>query len=336
MTLSSISPRPQVLFICGNHNHTTMMHAVARELPECDRYFTPYYCDDDSPLELLRRFGLLEFVALGHDFRMKCLLYLAQHGLAIDLAAQRGRYDLVVTCSDLIIPQNIAAPIVAVQEGMIDPHQFWWRVMKLFPRLKLPRWAAGTATTGLSHAYARYCVASEGYRADFIDRGCDPARITVTGLPNFDAFATHVRPGHWMGGRVLAATSDGRETFRRDNRRKFIEWAKRIAAGRPLVFKFHPNERMSRAVAEVQRWAPGAQYLTSGCGEELAANCAELVTEWSTLAYVGLALGKPTHSYRDLAKHARMVPLQHGCGGANIATVCREVIGTRRAGEVAA
>jgi hypothetical protein len=70
--------------------------------------------------------------------------------------------------------------------------------------------------------------------------------------------------------------------------------------------------------------------VTSGRGEELAANCAELVTEWSTLAYVGLALGKPTHSYRDLARHRHMVPLQHGRGAANIAAVCREVIAERR------
>lgn len=334
MTLSSISPRPQVLFICGNHNHTTMMHAIARELPDCDRYFTPYYCDDDSVLDWLRRFGLLEFVALGHDFRTKCLVYLAQHGLPIDLGGQRGRYDLVVTCSDLIIPSNITAPVVGVQEGMIDPQLFWWKVMQKLPWLELPRWAAGTACTGLSHAYVRYCVASEGYRDDFIERGCDPAKITVTGLPNFDAFAGHVKPGHWMEGKVLAATSDGRETFRRDDRKRFIRWALEIAAGRPVVFKFHPNERMSRAVREVEEWAPGARHMTTGSGEELAANCAELVTEWSTLAYVGLALGKPTHSYRDLAKHRGMTPLQHGRGAANIAAVCRRVIG--RAGEAAA
>jgi hypothetical protein len=331
MTLVTFPTRPQVLFICGNHNHTTMMHAIANEMRDCDRYFTPYYCDADSKLELLRRFGLLEFVALGHEFREKCLVYLASQGLAIDLDGARARYDLVVTCSDLLVPSNIGTtPLVGVQEGMIDPQLFWWKVMQKLPWMQLPRWAAGTACTGLSHAYVRYCLASEGYRSDFIARGCDPARLTVTGLPNLDAFASYIRPGHWMEGKVLAATSDGRETFRRDNRRRFIEWALEIADGRPLVFKFHPNERMSRAIAEVQRWAPGARFVTSGRGEELAANCAELVTEWSTLAYVGLALGKPTHSYRDLARHRHMVPLQHGRGAANIAAVCREVIAERR------
>jgi hypothetical protein len=324
-------PRPRVLFICGNRNHTTTMHAIARELPDCDRTFTPYYCDDRSLLDYLRRAHLLEFVALGHKFRRQCLAYLRANDLALDLGGKRGGYDLVVTCSDLIVPSNIAGiPLVGVQEGMIDPQLFWWRVRERLPWLPLPRWAAGTACTGLSHAYDAYCVASEGYRKDFIERGASADKLVVTGLPNFDNFAGHVRPGHWIEGCVLACTSDGRETFRRDDRRRFIQWALDIAGDRPLVFKFHPNERMDRSVAEVRRWAPRARALTSGCGEELAANCHTLVTEWSTLAYVGLALGKPTYSYRDLEAHRAMLPDQHGRGARNIAAVCRDALAGQR------
>ena len=319
--------RPRILFICGNHNHTTMMHAIARELPDCDRWFTPYYCDDGTVIDWMRRLHMLEFVALGHAFRRKCLAYLTANDLQIDLGG-RGGYDLVVTCSDLLIPKNIPpTPLIGVQEGMIDPQLFWWKVMHLLPRLKLPRWAAGTACTGLSHAYVKYCLASEGYRRDFIARGAHADRLVVTGLPNFDNFGAHARPGHWIAGHVLACTSDGRETFRRDDRKAFIQWALEIAGDRPLVFKFHPNEKMDRAIAEVRRWAPNARYVTSGSGEELAANCHTLITEWSTLAYVGLALGKPTYSYRDLERHRAMLPLQHGRGAANIAMVCREVLG---------
>jgi hypothetical protein len=329
-------PRPRILFICGNRNHTTTMHAIARELPDCDVSFTPYYCDPGTVLDTMRRAYLLEFVALGHDFRRRCLDYLHQHDLTIDLGGARGGYDLVVTCSDLIVPSNIASvPLVAVQEGMIDPKMFWWRVMEHLPWLPLPRWACGTAGTGLSHAYEAYCVASEGYRRDFIERGARPERLVVTGLPNFDNFAGYTRPGHWIEGCVLACTSDGRETFRRDDRKKFIHWALEIAGDRPLVFKFHPNERMTRAVDEVRRWAPRARALTSGSGEVLAANCHTLITEWSTLAYVGLALGKPTYSYRDLEAHRAMLPVQNGRGAANIAGVCREVL-TRRAPRTAA
>ncbi len=324
-------PRPKLLLICGNRNHTTTMHAIAKELSDCDLWFTPYYCDDGSVLDVLRRAHLLEFVALGHEFRQRCLAYLRDHRLAIDLGGTRGGYDLVVTCSDLIVPSNIAGvPLVGVQEGMIDPKLFWWRVMERFPSLALPRWAAGTAGTGLSHAYDAYCVASEGYRADFVERGAHADRLVVTGLPNFDNFARYLRPGHWIEGCVLACTSDGRETFRKDDRKRFIRWALEIAGDRPLVFKFHPNERMRRAVAEVRRWAPKARALTCGSGEELAANCHTLVTEWSTLAYVGLALDKPTYSYRDLEAHRAMLPDQHGRGAKHIAAVCRDVLARRR------
>ena len=323
--------RPRILLICGNHNHTTMMHAIGRELGDCDTFYSPYYCDDGTVLDWLRRLRILEFVALGQEFRDECLAYLHSHDLAVDLGGRRGGYDLVVTCSDLLVPSNIApAPLVGVQEGMIDPQLFLWRVMHAVPWLKLPRWAAGTACTGLSHAYERYCVASEGYKRDFVARGCDASKLVVTGLPNFDAYAAHVRPGHWMADKVLACTSDGRECFRRDDRPAFIRWALDIAAGRQLVFKFHPNERMSRAIREVRRYAPGAEILTDGCGEELAANCHTLITEWSTLAYVGLALGKPTYSYRDLDRHRSMIPLQHARGAKNIAQVCRDVMATHR------
>jgi hypothetical protein len=309
-----------------------MMHAIARALPECGCSFTPYYCDDGSALDWLRRLGVLEFVALGEGFRSQCLAYLRANDLAIDLGGKRGGYDLVVTCSDLLVPSNVPpAPLVGVQEGMIDPKLFWWRVMERFPRIGLPRWAAGTATTGLSHAYEVYCVASEGYRRDFIERGADPDRLRVTGLPNFDSFADLVQPDHWLADRVLVCTSDGRETFRRDDRKQLIKDARRIAGHRPLVFKFHPNEKRIRATAEVMRWAPSAQ-IADGSGEELAANCHTLITEWSTLAYVGLALGKPTYSYRDLKHHRAMLPLQNGRGAHEIANVCREVIerGTTR------
>jgi hypothetical protein len=88
---------------------------------------------------------------------------------------------------------------------------------------------------------------------------------------------------------------------------------------------------MSRAIAEVEQWAPGARYITTGRGEELAANCATLITEWSTLAYVGLALDIPTYSYRDLERHKGMMPVQNASGAKNIAHECRKLLVERGA-----
>lgn len=324
-TVERLPRKPKVLFILGNHNHNTMLHQIAQELPDCDNWFTPYYCDDWTAVDVLRRVGILEFVALGHEFRRRCLAYCAEHGLRVDLGGKADDYDLVVTCSDLIVPENVRNKrLIGIQEGMIDPQLFWYKVRQ---RLTfLPRWAAGTACTGLSGYYDRYCLASEGYRDEFIARGAPGHRLVVTGLPNFDNLAQYRKPGHWIEGHVLACTSDGRETLRRDDRRKFIEWCKEIAGDRPLVFKFHPNERFSRSIAEVEKWAPGAKYITEGKGEELAANCEVLITEWSTLAFVGLLRGIDTYSYRDLDEMRKLLPVQHGRGAINIANVCREVL----------
>lgn len=329
--------RPRVLFICGNRNHNTMMARIGAALPEVDAWYTPYFADDYSALDLMRRAGLLEFIALGNEFTRECLDFLSARGLQVDHGARRGRYDLVLTCSDLLVQKRIAGPpLIGVQEGMIDPPLFWYRMRQRLPWLGLPRWAAGTACTGLSGAYHRYCLASDGYRDDFIARGAPPERLVVTGLPNFDDFRSLVTPGHWIEGHVLACTSDGRETLRRDDRHRFIIWCRELARGRPLVFKFHPNEDMRRAAREVEQWAPGARWIADGSGEELAANCEALVTEWSTLAYVGLVLGKESYSYRDLERHRRMAPLQHGRGAQNIADVCRDALGLPRAEEAVA
>ena len=62
-----------------------------------------------------------------------------------------------------------------VQEGMTDPENFMYQVVK---RVRvLPRWFASTAATGLSGYYDRFCVASEGYRDLFVGKGCDPSKI---------------------------------------------------------------------------------------------------------------------------------------------------------------
>src|SRR5262245_52344533 len=114
--------RPRVLFICGNHNHNTMMHKISAELPEVDAWFTPYFCDDWSFLDVLRRLHLLEFIAVGHEFTRECLEFLERNRLQIDHCARRGGYDLVVTCSDLEVQKNVAGVrLIGVQEGMIDP-----------------------------------------------------------------------------------------------------------------------------------------------------------------------------------------------------------------------
>jgi hypothetical protein len=316
--------RPRVLFICGTLNHTTQLEQIAAELPECEPAFTWYYCDGE--LELLRRLKCLEATALGGKLRARCLRYLEEHRLPLDLDGARGDYDLAITCSDLAIPRNIRGrPIVLVQEGMTDPEDLVFHLVRL---LGLPPWLTTTSSaTGLSHRYDRFCVASDGYRELFLRKGVPPDRMVVTGIPNFDNCGRYRQNDFPHRGFVLVCSSDIRETFRWENRPHFIRQVVGIAAGRPIVWKLHPNENAARARAELALLAPGAQVFDTGSAEEMIANCDVLITQYSSTAYVGLALGKEVHSYFDVDELRRLCPIQNGSTSARrIAEVCRELL----------
>lgn len=317
----------RILFICGSMNQTTQMHQISRHLAQFEQAFTPYYCDGIN--EIYRRMGWMEFTIIGDKLASRCRRYLEEHRLTIDYQGRNGPYDLVLTCSDVYLQKNVRRrTVVLVQEGITDPETFAFRLVRRFRFL--PLWLAGTAATGLSDAYRYFCVASEGYRDFFIRKGARPEKIVVTGIPNFDdcrRYRTNSFPhSHY----VLVCTSPLREVFRGEDRVAFIRRAVEIAAGRPLIFKLHPNENAVRAVREIDRYSPGALVMTTGSAEEMIANCDVLVTRFSSTAFVGLALGKETYSDFDLNEMRRLMPVQNRSAASNIADVCRGLLEERR------
>ncbi|HUI66018.1 MAG TPA: hypothetical protein VL126_14330 [Bacteroidota bacterium] len=315
--------KKRVLFICGSINQTKQMHQVAMQMPDIEPHFTPYYCD--GILELLRRARLLGGTIMGEAHVKRCLSYLRYYDLDVDYRGQRGPYDLVLTCSDLVVPRNIRrTPMVLVQEGMTDPENILYHIVR---RLKfLPRWIASTSTTGLSGLFDRFCVASEGYRELFVRKGVDPDKIAVTGIPNFDNCSRFLKNDFPHRNYVLVCTSDMRETLKFENRKAFIRRAVRIGAGRPMIFKLHPNEKFERAEREIRRHAPGALIYRTGNTDEMIANCDVLITRYSTTVYVGLALGKECYSDFDIESLRRMVPVQNRSAARNIADVCVDLL----------
>jgi hypothetical protein len=316
--------RPRrVLFVCGSINQTTQMHEIARQLPEVSSAFTPYYVD--GGLELLRRAGRMEYTVAGEKLRRRCLDYLERHSLAIDERGGRGPYDLVLTCSDLVVQRNLRGQrVVLVQEGILDPGGWPYALCRRLPFL--PRWLAGTSTTGLSLAFERFCVASEGYRDHFVRGGVPPERIVVTGIPNFDDCRRYAANDFPHRGFVLVCSSDARETLKRDDRAAFLRRCREIARDRLLIFKLHPNEDVARARQEIHELAPKALIFDSGSAEEMIANCDVLVTQYSSTVFVGLALGKECHSYFDLDELRRLTPVQNASAARNIAAVCRDLL----------
>jgi len=306
------------------------MHQIARELPEHEHAFTPYYCD--RLLDLARRCRLMEFTTAGNKLVRRCLDYLERERLPIDRGGRNGPYDLALTCSDLVVPRNLRRrPLVLVQEGILDPEGWEYGLWRRLP--VLPRWIAGTATTGQSLAYQRFCVASEGYRDHFVSRGIPAERIAVTGIPNFDDCRRFLDNDFPHRGYVLVCSSDARETLKRDDRAAFLRRCVEIAAGRQLVFKLHPNEDAERATLEIHALVPEALVFARGSAEQMIANCDVLVTQYSSTVFVGLALGKECHSYWDTAELRRLMPLQHGRAAREIAAVCRQVLEESAAGQ---
>lgn len=316
--------RKKILFICGSHNQTTQMHQIAQELPGYDHCFSPYYCD--GILETSRKLGLIEFAIAGNRYVRRATEYIRNNNLTLDFQGRAHSYDLVVTCSDLVIPRNIRHnKIVLVQEGMTDPENFAYHVVRRLPFL--PRWLASTSTTGLSHQYDFFCVASEGYKNLFIRKGVRPEKIVVTGIPNFDNCKKYLRNDFPYKNYVLVCTSDTRETFKWENRKQFILRAREIAGSRQLIFKLHPNERVDRATSEIKRYAPDALVFPTGNTEEMIANCDILITKFSSVVYVGLALGKEVYSGFNLEELKELTPIQNAAAARNIANVCRKLIG---------
>jgi hypothetical protein len=322
---------PRVLFICGSVNQTSQLHAIARELPEVDARFSPYY--GDRAIELLRRAGVLEGTIAGDKLTLRCLEYLERERLTLDRGGVAGSYDLVVTCSDVVVPKNVrGTPIVAVQEGILDPDGVLWELVRRFPRV-LPRWLAGTAASGLSGAYEHFCVASPGYRELFIERGAPPERVVATGIPNFDDCRAFLDNDFPHRDYVLICSSDTRETFKFDSRRQFWRWAKSVAGNRRTLIRLHPNEKAERSTRELREFFPEADVYTQGRTEAMIANCDVLITQYSSTAFTGLALGKEVHSYHSIETLKRLVPLQNRSAARNIADVCRKVLWHSRAKE---
>jgi len=320
----------KALYLIGSPNQTTQMHQVAQLLAdEYEPHFSQLYYDGwmRSFYQVLLKSRALDGTIVTGHIKAKADKYLAEHGLRNDFEHRvfDHDYDLVLCCSDIVVPWPLLKKTksVFVQEGMTDPINLWARLVRKFTRF--PILTISTALNGMNNCCDIYCVASEGYAEHFRGIGVDADKIALTGIPNFDDLEKLRHNAFEHRGYVMVATTDMRETYRVDNRARFLREATRIASGRPMLVKFHPNEKMNRATAEVKKYCPpGTMIYTSGNTEEMIANAAELITQYSTVVYVALALGIPAHSYFDLDDLRQKTPWQNGGTSARrIADICR-------------
>ena len=312
-----------ILFICGSLNQTTMMHKISMQMGEGESFFTPYYADGVEDFAASR--GWLDFTVLGGRHMRETREYLVKNSLPVDYRGNGREYDLVVTCSDLIVQKNIRNKrLVLVQEGITEPETWVYHLVKL---LRLPRYLANTSTNGLSNAYDVFCVASEGYAEHFVKKGVRRDRVYVTGIPNFDDMKSNLINDFPHRGHVLVATSPLRETFRWDSRAWFIRKCVQIADGRQLIFKLHPIENAERAVDEIRKHAPNALVYSEGNVNHMIANAAVVITQQSTSTYVAIGLGKETYTNLNVGELKRLMPIQNdGDSARRIAGICRRIL----------
>lgn len=305
------------------------MHAIAKHLMEdYDCYFSQTYGDAPDVKLYMGLGGGKKSILSGH-FKETADEYLQEHGLRNDYACKtyNNKYDLLVHCTDMIMPmKSKRIKSVWVQEGMTDPITRW---AKFTGKLNLPGYyALNTSLNGTSNRLDIYCCASEGYKDHFVHFGGERGRYVVTGIPNYDNAEAYKDNDFPHKDYVLVVTSDNREVLNEDDREEFIEHAVKIANGRPMIFKLHPNEEFDRAIKEIEELAPkGTLVYTDGNPHEMIANCEEFVAQYSTLVYTALSLGKPVSSYFDLEELKAKTPIQNsGDSARRIAEVCRGFI----------
>jgi hypothetical protein len=172
----------KILLLTGSMNQTTQMHEISKYLSEFDCWFSQVYSDSPVFRFLLHRTWILNKTILGNAFRKKSEEYCGDHGLKVDYGARANHYDLVICCTDLIIPRKIRnTKTIWVQEGMIDPYTIKSKIVKF---LGLPPWFCGnTSLNGSTDKCDIYCVASEGYRFSLALKGTHPDKIFVPEYP---------------------------------------------------------------------------------------------------------------------------------------------------------
>ncbi len=319
----------KILFIVGSPNQTSQMHQIASNLPDYDCYFSQFF-SDNLLIKSVVKSGLLDQTILAGHWKDKADKYLHNHNLKNDYAgkAYNNNYDLVVLCTELIVPSSLRhVKTVWVQEGMVDVLTSRAKIVRA---LNLPGFLAGsTALNGSANLCDVYCTASDGYKDYFSKLGTDDEKLLVTGMINYDNIAATIVDNNFPHhGYVFVATSDIRECYGTDDRPAFLKQAVKIAKGRQMIFKLHPNEIVDRAIQEIEDNTPSDTLIfTDGNINHMIANCSELITQYSTVVYTGMALNKKVHSYFEIDFLKRLAPIQNGgVSAANIAEVCREYI----------
>lgn len=322
--------KKNILCLGGSLNQTSQLHQITRHLEdEYNIYFTQIY-GSGFFFKLLAESGISDNTVLGKNssFTAKSLEYIKANHLKYDYRGETLGidYDLLLVSTDLVFPKRLKHKKIAwVQEGMIDPPMPFGKWIK---KLRLPLYFTGdTSLNGTSNIADIYFSMSQGYKKYFVQNGTDENKILTTGIPNFDNIEELKNNPLKERDYVLVATSDIRELGGNDDRIDFIKKCLKIANGKKLIFKPHPNENLYRVTQEILKEAPHAEIVTKVNLDHMIANCDILITQFSSCVYLGLVLGKVVYSYFTMEDLESKKPIQnHGKSSEIIAKILKEFI----------
>lgn len=306
--------RKKILCLGGSLNQTSQLHLISQYLStDHDIYFSQVF-GDGFFYKFMAESGISDNTVLGKNssFNLKSLEYLKENNAKYDY---RGNtlgidYDLVIVSTDLVFPSSFKSKKTAwVQEGMIDPLKPSGKWIK---RFHLPLYfTSDTSLNGTSNKADLYFAMSAGYKKYFNKHGTNANKILTTGVPNFDNIEELKHNDIELKDFVLVATSDIRELGGNEDRLDFIKQCLKIANGKKLIFKPHPNENINRAISEINMIAPNAEILTSKNLDFMIANCDTLITQFSSCVYLGLVLEKKVYSYFPIEELEANKPIQN-------------------------
>lgn len=225
---------------------------------------------------------------------------------------------MAILSTDLVVPRSfLKKKTVWVQEGMIDPLTSLARMVK---KLNLPTFLPGnTSLNGTSNKADIYFAASKGYKQYFNSLGTESNKILTTGVPNFDNIAEMNKLKFEYSDYVLVATSDIRDLGGNEDRVHFIKECVKIADGKQLIFKLHPNENFEKSSREIRENAPAnTMIFNTGSIDPMIAHCHTLITQYSSTVYLGMILGKKIYSYFPIEELVANVPIQNGGTSAEV------------------
>lgn len=307
--------KKNILCVGGSRNQTSQLHQIASHLEsDYNIYYTQVF-GEGIFYKAAAEIGFFDNTVLGRDssFTKASQQYIQTHQLQYDYRGQsKGiKYDMALLSTDMIVPKSFQKlKMVWIQEGMIDPINNFGKFIR---QMGLPAYlTASTALNGTSNIADIYFAMSHGYKEYFTHYGTEKDKILVTGIPNFDNIISMLEMEYPESGYVLVATSDIRELGGNDDRIHLINEALRIANGRKIIFKPHPNENVQRIIAEIKSVIPNATIITEPIIDTLIAHCDVLITQYSSCVYQGLVLGKKVYSYFPIEELEAKKPIQNG------------------------